>query len=152
MKLIESSLIFCKSKFLKFFKSMKIALAQFKVVRGDPATNITQIREFAAESKAQGAQALFLPEMCTTGFDWQKNASMLKHLPGDLALEKAVGYVQEAAPQIGMYTVYNGITKKQKKAKSARSSTKGRDSHVDPHKLRGKPDQPEFRPRDNIRP
>ena len=46
-----------------------------------------------------------------------KNASMLKHLPGDLALEKAVGYVQEAAPQIGMYTVYNGITKKQKKAK-----------------------------------
>ena len=46
-----------------------------------------------------------------------KNASMLKHLPGDLALEKAVGYVQEAAPQIGKYTVYNGITKKQKKAK-----------------------------------
>lgn len=57
---------------------MKIALAQFKIARGDPEANLAKIREIAAESKARGASALFLPEMCTTGFDWQKNASLLK--------------------------------------------------------------------------
>ncbi|MGK0176639.1 MAG: putative amidohydrolase [Lentimonas sp.] len=61
---------------------MKIALAQFKVVRGDPSANLAKIREFAAESKAKGACTLFLPEMCTTGFDWQRNASLLKQADG----------------------------------------------------------------------
>ena len=63
--------------------NMKIALAQFDVVRGDPSANIAKIREFAAESKAQNAHALFLPEMCTTGFDWQKNVSLLKQADRD---------------------------------------------------------------------
>ena len=57
---------------------MKIALAQFEVARGDPSANIANIRKFAADAKAQKAHALFLPEMCTTGFDWQKNAALLK--------------------------------------------------------------------------
>ena len=56
---------------------MKVALAQFDVVRGDPEANLVKIRAFAADSKAQGARVLFLPEMCTTGFDWQKNVSLL---------------------------------------------------------------------------
>ena len=56
---------------------MKIALAQFEVVRGDPTANLAKIRELAAESKAREANVLFLPEMCTTGFDWQKNKSLL---------------------------------------------------------------------------
>ena len=58
---------------------MKIALVQFKVTRGDPSANLAKIREFAEESKALGAQVLFLPEMCTTGFDWQKNNSLLDY-------------------------------------------------------------------------
>lgn len=62
---------------------MKIALAQFDVVRGDPAANIAKIHRFAAESKAQDASALFLPEMCTTGFDWQKNIILLKQADRD---------------------------------------------------------------------
>lgn len=57
---------------------MKIALAQFKIVRGDPVTNLAKIRKFASESRDRGACALFLPEMCTTGFNWKKNASLLK--------------------------------------------------------------------------
>ena len=56
---------------------MKIALAQFEVVRGDLTANLAKIRELAAESKAREANVLFLPEMCTTGFDWQKNKSLL---------------------------------------------------------------------------
>ena len=44
---------------------MKIALAQFEVVRGDLSANLTQIQAFAAKAKDQNAQVLFLPEMCT---------------------------------------------------------------------------------------
>ncbi len=62
---------------------MRIALAQIDVIRGDPSANIAKIREFVAESKAQDAHALFLPEMCTTGFDWQKNTSLLKQANRD---------------------------------------------------------------------
>lgn len=58
---------------------MRIALAQFEVVRGAPSANLEKIHELALESKALGAYTLFLPEMCTTGFDWQKNESLLKH-------------------------------------------------------------------------
>jgi predicted amidohydrolase len=57
---------------------MKIALAQFEVVRGEPVANLEKIRAFAAESKARNVDTLFLPEMCTTGFDWRKNRSLLK--------------------------------------------------------------------------
>ncbi len=56
---------------------MKLALAQYDVVRGDPSANLKKIRAFADESKASGAQTLFLPEMCTTGFNWQKNILLL---------------------------------------------------------------------------
>ena len=56
---------------------MKIALAQFEVARGNPDANLEKISGFAAESKALDAQSLFLPEMCTTGFDWQKNILLM---------------------------------------------------------------------------
>jgi len=56
---------------------MKLALAQYAVVRGNPDANLKKIRAFADKAKTEGAQALFLPEMCTTGFDWQKNESLL---------------------------------------------------------------------------
>lgn len=56
---------------------MKIALAQFEVNRGAPETNLARIRELVAQSKAQGGQVVFLPEMCTTGFDWSRNLELL---------------------------------------------------------------------------
>jgi len=56
---------------------MKIALAQFEVSRGAPSTNLTKIRELVAQSKAQGGRVVFLPEMCTTGFNWSRNLELL---------------------------------------------------------------------------
>ena len=56
---------------------MKIALAQFEVQRGAVVANLKVIRELASQAVAQGAQVVFLPEMCTTGFDWQRNRELL---------------------------------------------------------------------------
>lgn len=58
---------------------MNIALAQFEVIRGDASANLVKIRDFAAEAKTAKAGTLFLPEMCTTGFDWQRNRSLLEY-------------------------------------------------------------------------
>ena len=60
---------------------MKIALAQFEVQRGDLAANLGTIRSFFEQAKAAGAEALFLPEMCTTGFDWKHNLELLSDAP-----------------------------------------------------------------------
>ncbi|CAA6677946.1 MULTISPECIES: nitrilase-related carbon-nitrogen hydrolase [unclassified Lentimonas] len=56
---------------------MKIALAQFEVHRGNPAANLEAIAAWVAEAKAGGAGAVFLPEMCTTGFDWKRCRELL---------------------------------------------------------------------------
>lgn len=56
---------------------MKIALAQFSVARGQPDLNISKIIKYIESAKAQRVEVLFLPEMCTTGFDWAKNKSLL---------------------------------------------------------------------------
>lgn len=56
---------------------MQIALAQFEVERGLPQVNLEKIRGFAVEAATAGAQALFLPEMCTTGFHWKRNRELL---------------------------------------------------------------------------
>lgn len=56
---------------------MKIALGQFSVERGAPEANLEQIKDLAEEAGADGAEALFLPEMATTGFDWSKNVKLL---------------------------------------------------------------------------
>ncbi len=56
---------------------IKIALAQFEVQRGDPAVNLDTIRKLVMQAKNEGAEALFLPEMCTTGFDWKRNLELL---------------------------------------------------------------------------
>ncbi|MFT5836770.1 MAG: omega-amidase [Candidatus Azotimanducaceae bacterium] len=56
---------------------MKLSLAQFEVVRGDAEANLACIADFAAQAKASGAELLCLPEMCTTGFDWDYNREML---------------------------------------------------------------------------
>ena len=58
---------------------MKIALAQFEVIRGEPVANIEKIKELIVKAKAEQAKAIFLPEMCTTGFDWKQNLALLNH-------------------------------------------------------------------------
>ena len=57
---------------------MNVALAQFEVIRGDPVANIEKIEAMIMRSKAGGAQTVFLPEMCTTGFDWKRNLALLE--------------------------------------------------------------------------
>jgi predicted amidohydrolase len=56
---------------------MKLSLAQFEVARGDVETNLMRIESLAASAKASDAELLCLPEMCTTGFDWQRNRELL---------------------------------------------------------------------------
>lgn len=54
-----------------------IGLGQFAVKRGDYKSNIETIEALAKRSKEQNVDILFLPEMATTGFDWQKNRALL---------------------------------------------------------------------------
>jgi omega-amidase len=57
---------------------MKIACAQYTVEQADPRSNLATIRGFAAQAKKAGADALFLPEMCTSGFNWKHNVALLE--------------------------------------------------------------------------
>lgn len=56
---------------------MKLSLAQFEVARANPKANLARITELAQQTKAFGSDLLCLPEMCTTGFDWQYNRAHL---------------------------------------------------------------------------
>lgn len=64
---------------------MKIALAQYAVKRADPVANLKTIRGLVAQAKAADVGALFLPEMCTTGFDWKRNVVLLETAADTLA-------------------------------------------------------------------
>ncbi len=63
---------------------MKIALAQFAVERSDPPTNLERIQDYVLQAKAANASALFMPEMCTTGFGWAYNREHLNDARADL--------------------------------------------------------------------
>ncbi|MGJ8639898.1 MAG: carbon-nitrogen hydrolase family protein [Opitutaceae bacterium] len=56
---------------------MKIALAQISVVRGDIEQNLAKLKRLIVEAASVGAQSVFFPEMCTTGFDGNYNQSVL---------------------------------------------------------------------------
>jgi len=56
---------------------MKISIAQFEVTRANATANLARIAELAGQASASGAELLCLPEMCTTGFDWQSNRAYL---------------------------------------------------------------------------
>ncbi|MFP4157022.1 MAG: nitrilase-related carbon-nitrogen hydrolase [Opitutales bacterium] len=57
---------------------MLLSLAQYRVARGDVATNLKSIDTFAAEAAKAGSALLCLPEMATTGFDWARNRELCK--------------------------------------------------------------------------
>lgn len=48
-----------------------ISLAQMQVVLGDPATNLKKTEEWLAEASRRGSDLFVLPELWTTGADWQ---------------------------------------------------------------------------------
>lgn len=63
---------------------MKICIAQFSVVRGEPECNLAKISAFVKKAKASGAELVCLPEMCITGFNWEKNIELLESTVGHL--------------------------------------------------------------------
>lgn len=75
---------------------MKIALAQFSVERGSVDANLKAINAFIKDAAVAGASVLFLPEMCTTGFDWAKNRELL-----DSAAD-SIRTLQAAAQAVGV--------------------------------------------------
>ncbi|PXA03859.1 carbon-nitrogen hydrolase [Coraliomargarita sinensis] len=56
---------------------MKLSIAQLDVRRGDPEYNLDSIRRAAEAASAEESDLLCLPEMATTGFDWDKNRAFL---------------------------------------------------------------------------
>jgi len=58
-------------------EQFRVTLAQFEVVRGEPAKNLEAIEGFADEARTARADLLCLPEMCTTGFQWRRNRELL---------------------------------------------------------------------------
>ncbi len=61
-----------------------IALYQFDVSRADPEGNLSKIESAAVHASGAGASILFLPEMATTGFDWEANRKFLSRAEADL--------------------------------------------------------------------
>lgn len=63
---------------------MRLSLAQFEVARGDAEANLVRISELVEEATSVGSELLCLPEMCTTGFDWNYNRARLDEAAGDI--------------------------------------------------------------------
>ena len=47
---------------------MKVAIAQIKVIPGDPETNVRNILSVIEEARSGGADLVCLPEMCIGGY------------------------------------------------------------------------------------
>jgi omega-amidase len=72
-----------------------IALVQMRVRHSDPDANLSRAGDLVAEAARRGAQLVCLPEMWTTGFDWDwiaANAALQKP-----AIARAAGIARENA-------------------------------------------------------
>lgn len=56
---------------------MKVAIAQLSIKRGAPTHNLQLIEHAAERAANRNADLLCLPEMVTTGFDWNRNRQLL---------------------------------------------------------------------------
>ena len=72
---------------------MKIALAQFPVEPSHPKVNLKRIERYAANASTASASALFIPEMCTTGFEWKYNCEYLSETDDDLKQIAEIAHV-----------------------------------------------------------
>lgn len=64
---------------------MRLSLGQFDVSRANLQGNLEKIAELAQEAAAQESDLLCLPEMCTTGFDWDYNREHLSDTHSQMA-------------------------------------------------------------------
>jgi predicted amidohydrolase len=76
---------------------MKLSLAQYDVARADAASNLTRIGELASRSKAADADLVCLPEMCTTGFDWEYNRGRLDSAADDAEMIASIAKSEKIA-------------------------------------------------------
>lgn len=76
---------------------MKLSLAQYEVARADAAANLDRIAGLAAQARVSGSDLLCLPEMCTTGFDWESNRQQLDAAAGHAEAVAAIARSQGIA-------------------------------------------------------
>lgn len=58
---------------------MKICIGQYFAKEGDIEHNLNTIKALAQSAKAGRCELLCLPEMCTTGFPWNKLEDLVRH-------------------------------------------------------------------------
>lgn len=63
---------------------LSLSLAQFQVLQAKPKENLQKISIFAHKAKQAGSELLCLPELCTTGLNWQANKTLTSTLPHTL--------------------------------------------------------------------
>ncbi|MCX8070058.1 MAG: hypothetical protein N2738_06105 [Thermodesulfovibrionales bacterium] len=49
---------------------LTVSIAQIEIISGKPRENISHAEDFISEASKRGSQLICLPEMWTTGFDW----------------------------------------------------------------------------------
>lgn len=64
---------------------LSLSLAQFQVSQAKPNENLQKISTFAHKAKEAGSELLCLPELCTTGLNWQVNQTLTNTLPQTLS-------------------------------------------------------------------
>jgi omega-amidase len=92
---------------------MKIAVAQISCSLGDPAANLSKVREFSRRAKEADAELVVFPEMTDTGYSMpviQKQASDWKtgFVPGlqEIASRLSIGIVSGVSEREGS-SIYN---------------------------------------------
>ncbi|HEY8667204.1 MAG TPA: nitrilase-related carbon-nitrogen hydrolase [Tepidisphaeraceae bacterium] len=64
---------------------LTVALGQMAVATAGPEANLAKAGVLAGEAKGRGAELLCLPEMFTTGFQWEKNIALRERMESDVA-------------------------------------------------------------------
>src|SRR5262245_52938451 len=87
---------------------MKIAVAQMSCSLGNPETNLSKVRDFAARAKEIGAELIVFPEMTDTGYSMsviQKHAGHWK--------SGFVPALQEIASELSI-AIVSGVSERDK--------------------------------------
>ncbi len=61
---------------------LTVSLAQMRVTRSQPEKNLARAEALIAEAARRGSGLICLPEMWTTGFDWERNRLMAAEQEG----------------------------------------------------------------------
>jgi omega-amidase len=76
---------------------LTISLAQIAVANSDPEANLRKGETFIAEAAKRGSDIVCLPEMWTTGFNWENNQKLARNHQG------IIGRIGEMARKYGIW-------------------------------------------------